>query len=352
MKSSLVFFFFFILLIPGCNEKRENHFILEGNFQAILKMAQQQNKNIWMLLGGGKDCLACNQFFFDIEKNYIVTNYKENYIFYKCNVSDPANKCLQYIFLMESIPNSYIISPKGQLISYYSKNLDTEVVKNQLDAVARKQPSYPSSHTQFKSKAGKLLELQNLLLTAQLTYDESPRDSINLKNILALVQKSIDIEPCFYNLYLASKIYHQLQDTLHSQIYAQEALQICPSGFQTIVYTRLIHELQHFLPLNDSIQEFYPQIVFDQTQLDLKPDKQEYCFHFTNTGTKPLLIKQVASSCSCAKPQWPKHPILPGKKGEIIIHYHTKKEGIINRTFWIETNTLSRVEKIILKTNI
>lgn len=352
MKSTTIFFLFFIFLIPGCMEKKESYSLMEGNFQDILKIAQQQNKNIWMLLGGGKDCVACNQFIFNMGKTNIVSNYNKNYIFYKCNVTDSINKFLQYIFLMESIPNSYILSSKGQLISYYSKHLDTEVIKNQFDAVAREQPSYPITHAQFKSKSRKLLELQNLLLKAHLKYNEFPTDSIQLKNILSLIQKSINIEPYFYNLYLASKIYRQLQDTLSSQLHAQKALQICPEGFQTIVYNQLTHELQHFLPLNDSIQKFSPQMVFDQKQLEIQPHKQEYCFHFKNIGKKPLIIKQVSSSCSCARPQWPKHPILPGKEGEIIIHYHTEKEGTVNRTFWIETNTVTRIEKILLKTNI
>ncbi|MCB0371914.1 MAG: DUF1573 domain-containing protein, partial [Muricauda sp.] len=38
-------------------------------------------------------------------------------------------------------------------------------------------------------------------------------------------------------------------------------------------------------------------------------------FEFTNTGTAPLVISDVRSSCGCTIPKKPEEPIMPGKTG-------------------------------------
>ena len=45
-------------------------------------------------------------------------------------------------------------------------------------------------------------------------------------------------------------------------------------------------------------------------------------FEFTNTGSVPLMIKQVAPSCGCTTPEWSREPVLPGKVGYIAATYN------------------------------
>ena len=40
-------------------------------------------------------------------------------------------------------------------------------------------------------------------------------------------------------------------------------------------------------------------------------------FKFTNIGEKPLIITNVAASCGCTVPEWPKTPIKKGQTGVI-----------------------------------
>ena len=47
-----------------------------------------------------------------------------------------------------------------------------------------------------------------------------------------------------------------------------------------------------------------------------------FAFDFTNGGTDPLILKDVHASCGCTTPDWPKEPILPGKKGSIKVTYN------------------------------
>ena len=63
-------------------------------------------------------------------------------------------------------------------------------------------------------------------------------------------------------------------------------------------------------------------------------------YHFTNTGTEPLLIITVSNGgCGCTTPSYPKAPIAPGKSGEITIKFDpTGRRGEFNREVKVKTN--------------
>ena len=42
-------------------------------------------------------------------------------------------------------------------------------------------------------------------------------------------------------------------------------------------------------------------------------------FEFTNTGDSPLLITRATATCGCTSPEYPKKPLRPGEKGEIVV---------------------------------
>lgn len=68
--------------------------------------------------------------------------------------------------------------------------------------------------------------------------------------------------------------------------------------------------------------------------------KQNYAFEFLNTGTVPLIIKQVKSSCGCTSPSWTKTPIAPGQTGIIRAEYNPKnRPGPFNKSLTVITNT-------------
>ena len=61
-------------------------------------------------------------------------------------------------------------------------------------------------------------------------------------------------------------------------------------------------------------------------------------FEFTNTGTEPLIISRVYSSCGCTIPKKPEGPIAPGATGEIEVKYDTKRVGPIRKTISVYSN--------------
>lgn len=76
-------------------------------------------------------------------------------------------------------------------------------------------------------------------------------------------------------------------------------------------------------------------------------------FEFKNTGNAPLIISNAKGSCGCTVPEWPKDPIAPGDKGEIIVKYDTKRPGAINKSVTITSNAIDEPTKVIrIKGNV
>ena len=71
-------------------------------------------------------------------------------------------------------------------------------------------------------------------------------------------------------------------------------------------------------------------------------------FEFTNTGTAPLVISDVRSSCGCTIPKKPEEPIMPGKTGKIEVKYDTNRVGPIRKAITVTSNsdTPTKVLKI------
>lgn len=69
-------------------------------------------------------------------------------------------------------------------------------------------------------------------------------------------------------------------------------------------------------------------------------EKLNINFHFTNTGTEMLIIKEVAASCGCTIPEKPEEPIAPGKAGIIKATFDSKnREGMNHKVLSVYANT-------------
>jgi len=75
-------------------------------------------------------------------------------------------------------------------------------------------------------------------------------------------------------------------------------------------------------------------------------------FEFENTGTAPLVITRVYSSCGCTIPKKPEKPILPGESGVIEVKYDTKRVGPIRKTITVYSNANEPTKAIKIKGKI
>ena len=98
------------------------------------------------------------------------------------------------------------------------------------------------------------------------------------------------------------------------------------------------------LNLSTQAQESGPNISFSSLIIDYgeidKGSDGIRTFEFTNTGTEPLIIAKVYSSCGCTIPKKPETPIGPGEKGEIQVKYDTNRVGPIRKTITVNSNAI------------
>ena len=81
----------------------------------------------------------------------------------------------------------------------------------------------------------------------------------------------------------------------------------------------------------------------------VKNSNGERTFSFTNTGSAPLIINRVQSTCGCTIPKKPEAPIMPGEKGEIKVSYDTKRFGRFNKQIIIFSNAKEARKVIRIK---
>lgn len=95
-------------------------------------------------------------------------------------------------------------------------------------------------------------------------------------------------------------------------------------------------------------------IKFDEEMFDFGSVvislKTAHEFYFTNTGKKPIKLKKVTTSCGCTKPQWDSLPVLPGKRGKIIVFFECfPLEKSFDKTISIESNAEPNIQVLEIK---
>lgn len=99
-------------------------------------------------------------------------------------------------------------------------------------------------------------------------------------------------------------------------------------------------------------------ITWDEATYDfgeiIQGDKVEHTFHFTNTGTKELVITNVEVTCGCTTPKgWPRDPIAPGNSGELTIAFNsTGKIGKQNKVITITSNSVGAVNQVVFSATV
>jgi len=63
-----------------------------------------------------------------------------------------------------------------------------------------------------------------------------------------------------------------------------------------------------------------------------------YQFEFINSGTEPLVLSNVRSSCGCTIPEWPREPINAGTSSSILVKYNTTRVGPFSKSISVYSN--------------
>lgn len=78
-------------------------------------------------------------------------------------------------------------------------------------------------------------------------------------------------------------------------------------------------------------------------------EQPQATFTLKNTGTHPLLIKDVLTTCGCTNPQWEKRPVLPGQTREIIVTFKPNSLGRLTKTIQVLCNTRLKLHDLKLE---
>ena len=79
----------------------------------------------------------------------------------------------------------------------------------------------------------------------------------------------------------------------------------------------------------------------------------EWRFEFVNDGDQPLIIKHLATTCTCLKYKYPRRPVAPGQSGHIDISYqpHKTEAGTFHRVVMVYSNSTEGVRRLVVQGN-
>ena len=115
-------------------------------------------------------------------------------------------------------------------------------------------------------------------------------------------------------------------------------------------------------PANKSAVKPAPQLsksvlVFEETTHDFgnitQGDKVAYTFKFKNTGTEPLILSNVLTTCGCTATNWPRNPIAPGGSNEIAATFNSAgKNGKQNKVITVISNASNGNQRVSIISNV
>jgi hypothetical protein len=106
------------------------------------------------------------------------------------------------------------------------------------------------------------------------------------------------------------------------------------------------------LALALNAQNAKPSMQFEKKIHDFGNVKEdggvvEYTFVISNTGSQPLVIHNVNSSCGCTIPEWTRTPIQPGGKGALKAIFDPRgRPGNFNKSITVTSNASNPSEII------
>ncbi len=82
----------------------------------------------------------------------------------------------------------------------------------------------------------------------------------------------------------------------------------------------------------DSVQDFGTVMMGEKVKIT---------FRCKNTGKKLLYLSDVRPGCGCTVADYTKEPISPGKQGNVVAEFDSKKShpGKVRKTIFVHTNT-------------
>lgn len=100
-----------------------------------------------------------------------------------------------------------------------------------------------------------------------------------------------------------------------------------------------------------------PKIEFDKKEYNfgdiIQGDTIMHSFVFTNTGSEPLILNNVVTTCGCTATQWPKTPLNAGESAKIqVVFNSTGRFGMQRKIIRIRSNAMEPEVRVYLSGNV
>ena len=100
----------------------------------------------------------------------------------------------------------------------------------------------------------------------------------------------------------------------------------------------------------------FATVSFEEAEHDFGNIKNgtpvETVFRYTNTGSSPLVVSNIQSTCGCTVPSdWTKQ-VAPGETGEMKVKFDGRGNGVVTKSITMTTNTEKGSETVRIKATI
>ncbi|PVH24618.1 DUF1573 domain-containing protein [Sphingobacterium corticibacter] len=76
----------------------------------------------------------------------------------------------------------------------------------------------------------------------------------------------------------------------------------------------------------------------------------DHTFKFKNTGTEPVIISRVSTSCGCTTPEYTSTPVAPNGEGEVKVRFDSHgQSGKQQKIITVVSNAKNNIQTIQLK---
>lgn len=345
-----------LLLLISCRYSSMNidysPYVLE-NISAgeALKIAQRENKHLWMVLGSKENCGHTSDFLKALTVNGFFEKYRDKFIFYSCNISEPENERYLYILSPGAMPNSYIFYNDGRIASLFGNQRDQiEFANFQAESVLNNAPYNPPLLKEYAAGGKKLLQfLDTLINTAHMSLSDNTDTLSMAKNRLL---RTDSLNRNYYYHYLMTRIADKLNDTTLRTQHADLAYDLFSSAQNPALLLALNDRIKTYSSHYKTEAAHSAELYFDQQVLNFGKIKSGKVYDRTvileNRGSAPLVIFDTYTACDCVQAEYSRAPLLPGKKATVTIHYNANTKGIFLKNIVFRSNASNKLQKIIL----
>lgn len=327
-----------LLLLSACGPTEVT--IRQGTMEAALRHAKEEKKWLVAVLQR-PGCTPCDLLLRDMTGHPPFGREHGGALFYSFDIGRPEHHWLSEWLHETSSPVSVIFDGEGRFLTAVNGGniLRLQAVLSELRA-GRMDSVHRYNHCNLGLTGAPYQAVMQAGIDGYLQGSGKGADAVK-----AALERSVGIQPYFFNTYLLARMEKARGDTAAARRYARQALTFTgTTDFR--LYTARRSEMKYVLDEGFSVAD-EPYAAVEDSEIDLgllgRSDSTAVTFRVRNTGKKPLLIQNVVVSCSCLQIDWPKSPILPGSEGDIRARYRVKSEGLFSQYAHVFSNASNGV---------